>query len=131
LIVLDTHVLVWWACGDRQLSMPARRAIQSARKAGVVHVSAISVMEIATAVRRERLMLKVPVGQWLADLRLLPELRFEPVTAAIAALAGSFDGAMHGDPADRIIAATAQLLGARLVTADDRLLGMTEIATIW
>lgn len=65
-------------------------------------------MEIATAVRRGRLTLSMPFGQWLADLRALPELQFEPVTAEIAALAGSFDGAMHGDPADRIIAATAR-----------------------
>jgi PIN domain nuclease of toxin-antitoxin system len=69
--------------------------------------------------------------QWLADLRSLPELRFEPVTAEIAALADSFDGAMHGDPADRIIAATACTLGAQLVTADERLRGLPDAVTVW
>ena len=93
--------------------------------------SAISVMEIATAVRRGRLTLRVPFEQWLADLRSLPELRFEPVTAEIAALAGSFDGAMHGDPADRILAATARTLGARLVTADERLRGLPDVVALW
>jgi len=130
-IVLDTHALVWWAVGDRRLSARAQRAIRAAARAGAVFASAISVMEIATAVRRGRLTLNVPFDQWLADLRALPELRFEPVTAEIAALAGSFDGAMHGDPADRIIAATARALGVRLVTADERLRGLPEVASVW
>lgn len=131
MIVLDTHALIWWAVGDRHLSARALRAIRAASKAGGVFASAISVMEIATAVRRGRLTLSVPFEQWMADLRALPELRFEPVTAEIAALAGSFDGAMHGDPADRIIAATARMLGARLVTADDRLRGLPNVAAVW
>lgn len=131
MIVLDTHALIWWAVGDRRLSARALRAIRAASKAGAVFASAISVMEIATAVRRGRLTLSVPFEQWIADLRALPELRFEPVTAEIAALAGSFDGAMHGDPADRIIAATARMLGMRLVTADDRLRGLPDVAAVW
>ncbi len=131
MIVLDTHALVWWVVRDRRLSAPALRAIKAAVKAGGVFASAISVMEIATAARRGRLTLGVPFDQWLADLRSLPELQFEPVTAEIAALAGSFDGAMHGDPADRIIAATARMLGARLVTADERLRGLSDVAVVW
>ena len=130
MIVLDTHALVWWAVGDRRLSAPALRAIKAAAKGGVF-ASAISVMEIATAVRRGRLTLRLPFEQWLADLRSLPELRFEPVTAEIAALADPFDGAMHGDPADRIIAATARTLGARLVTADERLRGLPDVVALW
>lgn len=131
MIVLDTHALVWWAVGDRRLSARALRAIKAAARAGGVFASAISVMEIATAVRRGRLTLNAPFEQWLADLRSLPELRVEPISAEIAALAGSFDGAMHGDPADRIIAATARRLGARLVTADERLRGLPDVVTVW
>lgn len=131
MIVLDTHALVWWATGDRRLSTRARRAIQGAAKSRTVFVSAISVMEIATAVRRGRLTLSSPFERWLADLRCLPELQFEPVTAEIAAAAGTFDGNMHGDPADRIIVATARTLGARLVSADQRLRGVPDLETVW
>ena len=131
MIVLDTHALVWWVSGDRRLSAAAGRAIRNAARARAVFASAISVMEVATAVRRGRLILNVPVEQWLADLRSLPELQFEPVTAEIAALAGSLDGDMHGDPADRIIAATARALGVRLVTADERLRGLADLPTVW
>lgn len=131
MIVLDTHVLVWWASADRRLSTRAQRAIQIAAKSSAVVASAISVMEIATAVRRGRLVLSGPLDRWLADLHSIPELRIEPVTADIAALAGSFDGEMHGDPADRIIAATARVLGARLASADERLRGLADVATVW
>jgi PIN domain nuclease of toxin-antitoxin system len=130
-IVLDTHALVWWAAGAPGLSPRARRAIQSETRQGPVSASAISVFEIATAVRRGRLELAVPLEQWLADLRLLPELRFEPVSADIAHLAGAFEEAMPGDPADRIIVATAVKLQARLVTADDRLRLTRKVETVW
>jgi len=130
-IVLDTHALVWWAAGAAELPTRARRAIQSAVRRGPVVASAISVIEIATAVRRGRLTLAVPVEQWLSDLRLLPELRFEPVSADIAQLAGAFEEAVPGDPADRIIVATALKLRAKLVTADDRLRQARRVETVW
>ena len=131
MIVLDTHALVWWAAGAQELSARARRAIQSVTRQGPVSASAISVFEIATAVRRGRLELAVPLEQWLADLRVLPDLRFEPVTADIAHLAGTFEEAMPGDPADRIIVATAVKLQARLVSADDRLRQSRKVETVW
>ncbi|MBM3359324.1 MAG: type II toxin-antitoxin system VapC family toxin [Betaproteobacteria bacterium] len=130
-IVLDTHALVWWAAGAAQLSARARRAIQSTARRAPVVASAISVFEITTAVRRGRLQLALPLEQWLADLRLLPELRFEPVSADIAQVAGAFEEAVPGDPADRIIIATALTLNARLVTADDRLRQARRVETVW
>jgi PIN domain nuclease of toxin-antitoxin system len=131
LIVLDTHVLVWWVSGAQRLSVRAKRSIDRELKRGPVIVSTISVLEIATAVRRDRLTLGVSLHAWLADLMTLPELTFEPVSVAIAEMAGGMGDSMHGDPADRIIVATAKLLGAELVTADDRLRGAAAIATVW
>ena len=131
MIVLDTHVLVWWVSGSGRLSVRAKRAInQSLRRTPAV-VSAISVLEIATAVRRGRLELGSPLDQWLADLRTLPELQFQPVSVEIAELAGSFDETTPGDPADRIIAATALTLQAKLVTADERLRASPRVSTVW
>ncbi len=131
MILLDTHVLVWWLTQAPGLSASAKRAIQRNSARGEIAVSAISVLEIATAVRRGRLQFTVPVAQWLADMRCIPELRLEPVSADIAALAGSLPEPMHGDPADRIIAATATVLSAALVTADARLRSNRSIKSIW
>lgn len=131
MIVLDTHVFVWWLTQAPGLSTVAKRVIGKHSAGGAIVASTISVLEIATAVRRGRLQLIVPVEQWLADVRRIPELRLEPVSAEMAAFAGSLAEPMHGDPADRIIAATTTVLGAALVTADERLRSVPGLRTIW
>ena len=84
-----------------------------------------------TAVRRGRLRLARPPEPWLEDLRLLPELRFEPVGWEIARQAGAWGDKMPGDPADRLIAATAVVLEATLVTADARIAAAGAVRTLW
>ncbi|MCC6197287.1 MAG: PIN domain-containing protein [Burkholderiales bacterium] len=73
----------------------------------------------------------MPADQWLADLAILPEIAVEPVTADIAASAGRLNSNFPGDPADRIIVSTALCRGARLVSADQRLRGMTGVSVVW
>lgn len=131
MILLDTHVLIWWVSGLQPLSARARRAVNEALKGGRVRASAISVLEIATAVRRGRLRLGLPVEEWLQHLGALPDLRIEPVTSEIAQLAGSIGDGLHGDPVDRIIVATARLLKCRLITADANLRRSGEVPTLW
>lgn len=131
MIVLDTHVLLWWLSGAPRLSPAASQAVAEAAVADRVVASTISVLEIATAVRRGRLQLAMPVAQWLADARLLPELRFEPVSAEIAERAGSFADEVRGDPADRLIVATAIALACPLATADEKLRASGVVQTVW
>jgi PIN domain nuclease of toxin-antitoxin system len=100
-------------------------------KRGPLHASAISLLEIATAVRRGRLALKVPAESWLDDLCLLPELRLEAVTGSIARRAGFLGDPLPGDPVDRLIVATAQVLGATLITADAGLRKSAEVQSLW
>lgn len=120
-MVLDTHVLLWWLSASPSLPARAKRALREATTRGPVVVSAISVFEIATGVRRGRIELRQPFEDWLRDLALLPEIRIEPVNGVIAARAAGFGDSVHGDPADRIILATASVLGLPLATSDERL----------
>ena len=132
MIVVDTHILVWWVDGDtRQLSRKARQALKEHARREELLIASISVFEITSLERRGRLRFKMSASEWLAQVRRLPEFRIEPLTDAIAERAGQFGDAFPGDPADRMIAATALLRGVPLVTHDDRLRRIEYLKTIW
>ena len=126
MIVLDTHVWVWWVSGSVRLSAPARKAISEHVRSGTVHLSAISVWEVALLVRRGRLELTQPVEDWVARSMALPFVEFVPVDPRIALRSVALPAPLHDDPADRIVAATAITLGATLLTRDARLLAFAR-----
>jgi PIN domain nuclease of toxin-antitoxin system len=129
--VLDTHALIWWADDNPKLTKKARQAAAAAARRRELVASAMSVFELITLERRGRINLKIPVTEWLNSLRTLPELTIQPVTDEIAERAGGFGDVFPGDPADRLIAATALVLDAPLITADTKLHGLPSLTTIW
>ncbi|GAM10164.1 ribonuclease VapC22 [Geobacter sp. OR-1] len=131
MIVLDTHVLIWWVNDPAALSSPAQTAINAAMELKSVHVSCISSWEIALLSERGRLQLALDVRDWLCRCEALPFLTFVPVNNAITVESVRLPEFPHADPADRIIAATALSLGAPLVTKDDKLRNYPHLKTIW
>lgn len=131
MILLDTHVWVWWVSGFERLSEAAEEAVERGRADGSLHVSAISVWEVAMLTQRGRLRLTIDVGDWIARSESLPFLRFVPVDNRIALRATSLPGRLHSDPADRFIIATAEILGATLVTRDEKLRTYEHVRTVW
>ena len=120
MILLDTHVLLWHENGDQRLGTKARRAIEGALQERTAAVSSISFWEIGMRIQKGRLEFLVDLDAWRREL-LDQGLMEISVDGAIAARAGLLAD-MHGDPADRLIVATA-LQGHQLVTADRRILG--------
>jgi PIN domain nuclease of toxin-antitoxin system len=121
--VLDTHVWVWAVEGlVRPLGRGGARAIEAAAQAGVLYVSAVSAWELITLIRRGRLTLARDARDWIAEARRPYRTTIAPVTAEIAMDAADLPAFQLGDPADRMIVATARALGGDLVTADRRLL---------
>jgi len=131
LIVLDTHAWLWWLSDPDRLSRRARSAIDASLGAAAVHVSSISAWEVTLLVRKGRLTLRLPPEEWIARSEGLPFLRFVPVDNRIAVRSNALPAPMHDDPADRIIVATALLLGAGLVTKDQRLRRYRPVKSIW
>jgi PIN domain nuclease of toxin-antitoxin system len=132
MVVIDTHVLVWWVNGADELSNAASRAIENTLKQGnEVIVSAISAWEIAMLVVKNRLILKMDVADWLHAVTQVDGIRLVPVDYAIGMQAPLLPGVFHKDPADRMIVATARKLAAPLITADEKIRDYVHVQTIW
>ena len=115
-LLLDTHVVQWWSAEPRRISPAAARALAGADE---LAVASISWFELAWLAEHERIVVAIPVRSWLDQLAT--RVRTVPLTPAIAATAVSLPSAFPGDPADRLIYATAIEHGWRLVTKDRKL----------
>jgi PIN domain nuclease of toxin-antitoxin system len=131
MIVLDTHIWLWWISNPDQLSPAARDAIDLAVTGKGVIISSISVWEVALLVKKGRLKLSVEVRDWVRKTEDLPFVRFVPVDNTITLRSVDLPGNFHPDPADRIIAATAMTMGLPLVTKDDKIRNYQHLKTIW
>ena len=127
MIVLDTHAWIWWTADPDRLSTRARHAIEQATDVGV---AAISCWEVAMLVEKARLELDRDVLLWIRQALAQPRCTLLPLTAEIAVAAARL-GDGGGDPADRLIAATALGRRAPLVTKDQRLRRSKSLHTIW
>lgn len=112
-VLLDTHVVHWWSAEPAKLSKAAAGVLRTADE---LLVSAITWYELAWLARRERILLSVPVRTWLHEIAR--DVRTVGISPAIADTATGLQASFPGDPADRIIYATAIEEGCSLVTKD-------------
>ncbi|MBV8776864.1 MAG: type II toxin-antitoxin system VapC family toxin [Alphaproteobacteria bacterium] len=117
-LLLDTHVWVWMMGGERILKAPVRELIDEAVVSSRLRLSAISLWEIALLTARGRLDLGKPTDTWMAESLADPGPIVEPLSPTIAVESCYLPGRFHSDPADRIIVATARVVGATLLTRD-------------
>jgi PIN domain nuclease of toxin-antitoxin system len=115
-VLLDSHVVHWWSAEPSKLSRPASRAIEGADE---LAVASITWFELAWLAEHDRIRVSVPVRSWLEDLA--QEVRTVGTTPAVAASAAALPALFLGDPADRLIYATALEQGWKLVTKDRRM----------
>lgn len=120
MILLDTHVIVWLAQGSERLGARSRRLIDRSAANDSVAVAAISFWEIAMLVQKGRLDLGASTESFRRGTQQAG-VREIPLTGSVAIAAAELTP-FHGDPADRVIVATAITCGAALVTADTSIL---------
>lgn len=130
MILLDTHVVLWMMTSPERVSKAASRVIAETGEAGLrPGVSAATLHEIVYRGRRGRIQLNVSDATLLEKMRAWFE--FRPITETIAVEAATLPEPFHGDPMDRLIAATARVEGRTLLTADRRLLASHLCKTLW
>ena len=117
MIVLDTHIWIWWVHDDPRLP-PGHRDYIRGHEADGLGVCAISCWEVAKLVERGRLGLPAPVREWLARALGYPDVQLLELSPSVSVESTQLPGMFHRDPADQIIVATARLHRCPLVTLD-------------
>ena len=129
MILLDTHVWVWWVHGDTRLPQ-VRRDLIDARSTDNIGISIISCWEVSKLVEYGRLKLPQDVSEWLTVALAYPGVRLLHLTPAIVVDSTRLPQPFHKDPADQMIVATARLHGCLLATADEKILKYAHVETI-
>lgn len=130
MILVDTHVVVWLAFDQAQLSQKARAAIDDARRnSDGLAISDITLLELATLASKGRIRLNISLESFLREI----EARFTilPISGRACVRALGLPAAYPKDPADRIIAGTALVEGLSLLTADRAIRRSRALPTIW
>ena len=128
MIVLDTHMWIWWVHGDSLLPERHRRYIEAHESQGL-GVSVISCWEVAKLVEHGRLRLPCPVEEWLDQALAYPGVTLLDLTPRIIVESTRLPGAFHRDPADQLIVATARVHACALVTVDGKILVYPHVRT--
>ena len=121
-VLLDTHAWLWLATGDEKIPPAVRRKLEQAEQAGQLFLADISLLELANMARRQRVLLPLPLHEWCESALSEARIVLLPIVPRIAVETALLPEAFHGDPADRLIAATARVENLTLCTHDKDLL---------
>ena len=128
--LLDTHVLLFWLGTGRRLAKKHAQIIRTADADKPLWLSDITLWEIATLYSLERITLNLPLRDWLERATAPPLIRRVPITPAVATEVALLPSHFHRDPADRIIVATARVIGASILTEDKRIIDADIVPTV-
>ena len=120
MIILDTHIWIWWVHDSPSLPQEYKEIIQNHEASGL-GISAISCWEVAKLVEYGRLQVPCSINEWMDSAINYPGIQMVPLSPEIAIESTKLPGAFHKDPADQIIVATSRVLAAPLLTLDEKL----------
>jgi len=130
MVLLDTHIWLWWLLGDGSLSSGERKAIDELATRGRVAISWVSVWETEMLERKGRVSLLPAFQHWIEKATNPDIVTVLPADIAVVIAQRKLPETFHGDPADRLITATALLSGYPLATRDQRILD-SGVCEIW
>jgi PIN domain nuclease of toxin-antitoxin system len=120
-VLLDTHIWVWWLTATGGLSVAERRGLDIGASQGELHLSAISLWEAQMLYARSRLELPLSFAEWLRRATDPRMLTIVPLDVGVVLAVDSLPSSFHGDPADRLIVATARAHAMPLATHDSNI----------
>jgi len=126
MIILDTHIWIWWVDNNSHLTPQQLQLIEENQATGL-GVSIISCWEIAKLVELERLKLAHPVKTWLEQAIAYPGIQVLNLTPEIIITSTQLPGTFHRDPADQLIVATAIVFDCPLLTVDAKILNYPHV----
>ena len=129
MIILDTHIWVWWVHDEQRLSKPQLDALTE-NENDVIGINAISCWEVAKLVEYKRLELPCPIDQWFDQALNYPGVQLLELSVLVAIESTKLPGEFHRDSADQMIVASARLAGSPLLTNDRRILNYSHVVTI-
>ncbi|MBD2181503.1 type II toxin-antitoxin system VapC family toxin [Planktothrix sp. FACHB-1355] len=129
MIVLDTHIWVWWIHSDARLTEDHLGWINEYEADGL-GISIISCWEVAKLVEYNRLRLPCSIEEWFEQALAYPGICLLDLTWRIALDSTQLPGSFHRDPADQIIVATARSYDCSLLTADEKILNYPHVKTL-
>ncbi len=121
-LLLDTHVWIWVLMGEEKLKKSFISSLEAAAANDNIYIAAISLWEIGMLVERKRIELEMDCLDWIQQALDMPGINLMPLSPQIAVQSSRLPGSFHGDPADRILVASAFESKAVLVTHDQKIL---------
>ncbi|MBE8985648.1 type II toxin-antitoxin system VapC family toxin [Nostoc sp. LEGE 12450] len=128
MIVLDTHIWVWWVQNDSQLTQKQQQWLQNYESDGL-GISILSCWEVAKLVEKKRLILPVDIDKWLEAALAYPGVQLLNLSLPIIVDSTQLNG-FHSDPFDQMIVATARFYNCLLLTADAKILNYSDVQTL-
>lgn len=128
MIILDTHIWIWWVDDNQRLTQQHREWIQEYQPQGL-GISMISCWEVAKLVENNRLTLSISVDEWLEGALTYPGVQLLNLTIPIIIESTKLTG-FHRDPADQLIVATARIYDCPLLTADAKILAHPDVQSL-
>ncbi len=121
-VLLDTHAWIWILSGEPKLSPKATDSIEKAMVNETLFLSDITLWEVSMLARKERITLGQPALIWIKNALKESNLQLIHLTPEIVVESTELPGDFHGDPADRLLVATARILDLILITRDNNIL---------
>lgn len=129
-VLLDTHIWIWWLTSSSPLGAREIERLDALAASGSLFISAISLWEVQMLHARKRLQLPVSLAEWLGSAADPDVVRIVPLDLDVVLALDALPASFHGDPADRVIVATAKALRLQLATRDAAI-RRSRLVPIW